>query len=176
MTEKAVAVQTAKEPVATIKPLTFEGMAERVNKVFDAISRRAYELFEGKGRTPGRELEDWFKAEGELLHPVHIQMTESDDAFEVKAEVPGFTEKELEVSVEPTRVVITGKRESTKEEKKGKAIYTETCSDQIMRVVDLPTEVNAEKTVATLKNGVMELTLPKVGKAEVVKIQPKVAA
>lgn len=32
----------------------------------DEIARRAYQLFEERGREPGRELEDWFRAESEL--------------------------------------------------------------------------------------------------------------
>ncbi len=175
MTEKIVAVQMAKEPTA-LKPLTFENMAKRINEVFESISRRAYELFEGNGRTDGHHLENWFSAENELLHPVHVRMTESEDGLEITAEVPGFNEKELEISVEPNRVVITGARESAKEEKKGKAIYTESCSNQIMRIISLPAEVNADKTTAVLKNGVLKLTLPKSAKAETVKIQPKAAA
>lgn len=175
MTEKSVAVQTAKEPVA-LKPFTFEGIAEHVNQVFGTISRRAYELFEGNGRADGHDLENWFRAEGELLHPVHVRMTESVTGLEIKAEVPGFSEKELEVSVEPTRVVITGNRESTKEQKKDKTVYTEACSGQIMRVIALPAEVNADKTTAILKNGVLELTLPKLAKAETIKIQSKASA
>ena len=31
----------------------------------------------------------------ELLHPVHVAITESGEELEVKAEVPGFTEKEI---------------------------------------------------------------------------------
>ena len=36
-------------------------------------------------------------------------MEESEDSFSVKAEIPGFSQKELEVSIEPGRVTITGK-------------------------------------------------------------------
>ena len=32
----------------------------------DEIARRAYQLFEERGREPGREWEDWFRAEREL--------------------------------------------------------------------------------------------------------------
>ena len=72
-------------------------------------------------------------------------MNESGDALAVSAEVPGFSEKELEINVEPRRLVIRGKRETKKEEKKGKTIYSETCADQIMRVVDLPADVETDK-------------------------------
>jgi len=171
----AVAVQVAKEPT-TIKPLKVESLAEHINAMFDGISRRAYEIFQGNGRIGGRELDDWFQAERELLHPVHIQLKESEDALEVQAEVPGFNEKELEVSVEPQRLVISGKRETKGEEKKGKAVYSEICSDQILRIVDLPAEVETDKVVANLKNGVLELRLPKLAKARNIKVETKAAA
>jgi len=175
MSDKGTAVQVAKQPT-NVTPIAPENLFERANNILNAISRRAYEIFEGNGRSFGRDLEDWFRAERELLHPVHIHVTESGDALEVKAEVPGFTEKELEINVEPRRLVITGKRESKKEEKKGKTLYSESCANQIMRVIDLPADVEAEKATATLKNGVLELNLPKSAKARTVRIEPKAAA
>ncbi|HTR48790.1 MAG TPA: Hsp20 family protein [Verrucomicrobiae bacterium] len=175
MAEKSAAVQLAKEPTS-MKPAAVENWLDRANAVFDVISRRAYDLFASNGRVFGRELEDWLQAERELLHPVHIHVTESGDALEVKAEVPGFSEKELEINLEPRRLVISGKREEKKDEKKGKTVYSETCSNQILRVIDLPAEVEAEKVTAVLKNGVLSLTLPKSAKARSVRIEPKAAA
>jgi len=175
MSEKGTAVQVAKQP-ANVTPMPFENLFERANSMFDAIARRAYEIFEGRGHLSGRHLEDWFQAEREMLHPVHINVTESGDTLDIKAEVPGFSEKELEINVEPRRLVITGKRESKKEEKKGKTVYSETCANEIMRVIDLPVTVEAEKTTATLKNGILELHLPKAAKARTVRVEPKAAA
>lgn len=171
---EAIAVKRAEEPsvLATLRP---GSLIERMDEIFDAIARRAYDVFESRGGLLGRELDDWLRAERELLHPVHINLVESDDSLEIKAEVPGFSEKELEISVEPRRLTIAGKRETKKEEKKGKTVYAEECSDQILRVMDLPAEVEADKATATLKNGVLELTMPKTSKAQRVRIQPKVA-
>lgn len=175
MAEKgAVAIQIAKEPT-TVKPFQPESLAAHVNAMFDAISRRAYEIFEGSGRTAGHELEDWFQAEKELLHPVHIQVNETESAVEVKAEVPGFNEKELEITVEPQMLTITGKRQTQKGEKKGKTIYSEACSDEIMRVVELPVEVETDNIEATLKNGILQLELPKAAAVKSAKIETKAA-
>jgi len=174
MAEKSTAVQPAKEQ-ALSKPAAFESLFDRADEVFDAISRRAYDIFEHEGHTAGGALRDWFQAEKELLHPVHINVTESDDALDIKAEVPGFNEKELEISVEPRRLMISGKRESSKEEKKGKTVYSETCANQVMRLIDLPAEVETEKVTAALKNGVLEVKLPKAAKPHTVRVQPKVA-
>lgn len=167
--------QRTEDKPATIHPVKFENLAERVNNLFQTVAKRAYEIFEGNGRSLGHDIEDWFKAETELLHPVHVEIGQSGEELEVKAEVPGFNEKEIEVSVEPRRLTITGQRESNKEEKKGKAPYQEFCSDQILRVVDLPMAVDADKVTATLKNGVLQLTMPKAAKGKTIEIKPKAA-
>ncbi len=175
MAETSAAVQRAEEKPVTITPVKFESLMNRINKVSQTIMQRAYEIFEGNGRRFGHQLDDWFKAEMELLHPVHVQIADQGENVEVRAEVPGFNEEEIEVSLEPRRLTITGQRESNKEEKKGKAVYSEFCSDQILRIVDLPASVDAEKATATLKNGVLQLTMPKAIKANTTKIKSKAA-
>ena len=154
-----------------------KNLMDRINKMSQAIAQRAYEIFEGNGRKFGHDLDDWFKAEMDMLHPVHVNIAESGNNLEVKAEVPGFNEREIEVSVEPNRLTISGKRETetTKEEKKGKTVYSEFCSNQILRIVDLPASVDAEKTTATLQNGVLQLTMPKAVKAKTIEIKPSAA-
>lgn len=169
---ETAAVRRAEEPM---KPIKYGSVLDQIQDTFNALSRRAYEIFEGNGRAFGRDWEDWFQAERELLHPVHVSVEEFDDSFAVKAEVPGFSEKELEINLEPRRLTITGKREAKKEEKKGKTVYAERCCDEILRMVDLPAEVERDKVNATLKNGVLEFTLPKVAKAHTVRIHPKAA-
>ena len=168
MADKAVAVQRAPVPAPTTTPLKLvepETLFERINHLRETIERRAFELFEGRGALSGRDLDDWFKAETELLHPVHLEMTETDDTLTAHAEVAGFGAKNLEVSAEPRRITISGKRESTEERKTAKTIYKEQCSSEILRVVDLPVEIQAAKTAATLKDGILELRMPKAAQA-----------
>jgi HSP20 family molecular chaperone IbpA len=166
------AVQRAQEPAA-IAPAKAQSLLDRMDEILDEIHKRAFEIFDGNGRIFGRELDDWLKAEREFLHPVQVQLTESADSFELRAEVPGFTEKELEISAEPGYVTISGKRETSREEKKDKTLYSETGSDQILRVVELPANIDTEKATAKLKNGVLTLALPKAAKARAIRIQPK---
>lgn len=165
MAEKGTAAQTALEPTA-LRLVEPETLFDRISRVRDSIARRAFEMFEGGGREFGREIDDWFKAEAELLHPAHVEIVETDDAVEVQAEAPGFTAKELEVSVEAGRITISGKKESTEERKKGKTIYKEQCSNEILRVIDLPAEIEPAKATGTLKNGILTLSAPKVAQAK----------
>jgi len=144
-------------------------MVARANQVFDAIARRAFEIFDGSGHQFGNELDDWLKAEQELLHPVHVEITESDGVLTVRAEVPGFRERDIKVSVEPERLTITGKRESRPEKKhKGKTVYPEQCSDEIFRVVALPAtvETSSNAVKATYAQGVVTVTLPRAKPAD----------
>lgn len=175
MAETPITVQREEERPAAIHPVKSENLVERMDKMFETVAQRAYQIFESNGRIFGHEIDDWFKAESELFHPVHVEMTESGETLEVKAEVPGFNEKEIEVSVEPCRLTITAKRESTREEKKGKKVYEEFCSNQIFRMMDLPMAVDPDKTAATLKNGVLQLTMPKAVKGKTVEIKTKAA-
>jgi HSP20 family protein len=169
---EATAMKRAEDPTKLSKHIS---LFDQIDETLNNLTRRAYEIFEGNGRVLGRDLENWLRAERELLHPVTLNLLEADDSFLVKAEVPGFDEKELEIGVEPRRITVTGKRESTKEEKKAKTLYSESCSDQILRIVDLPADIEPTKATATLKNGLLELTLPKVAKALPVRIRPKAA-
>lgn len=169
---------TAMQPVKTavpVKQAEIENVFGRIQQTYDLIARRAFEIFDNNGRWFGRELEDWFRAESELLHPVHLEMTETDDGLAVRAEVPGFSTKELEINVEPRRLTITGKHEAKEESKKGKTIYSERCAKEVLRIVGLPAEIDSSKVNATLKDGILMIEMPKAAHAKTVRVEPKAA-
>ena len=175
MPEKsAIAVQPAlSRPL--VKETKTEPLLERMDRLYNTIARRAFDLFERDGRVEGRNVEHWLEAERELLHPVHVRVEETGAEILVQAEVPGFTANDIEVNVEPNRLTITGKRESKEEKKKGETMYTEACSDEIFRSVQLPAEVNTGKVNATLKNGILEVQLPKVEAKRPIAVEAKTA-
>jgi HSP20 family protein len=168
---------TALQPVKGPAPVRQTGdVFDRIEAIYDSIARRAFEIFEGNGRWPGRELDDWLRAESELLHPMHLELEESGDNLSVRAEVPGFSAKELEINVEPRRLTVTGKRETKEESKKGKTVSSELCANEILRVVDLPAEVDTSRVNATLKDGVLSIELPKAAHAKSVRVELKAAS
>jgi HSP20 family protein len=170
--QSATAMQPTKGS-ATSKP---RSSGDLFDAIYDNITSRAYELFDNNGRWPGNELSNWFQAESEVLHPVHLELSESDDRFTVRAEVPGYSSKELEIKIEPNMLSIAGKRESSKEEENGgKKIQSERCCDQILRAVQLPVDVDTAKSSATLKDGILTIELPKAPHAKAVRIEPKSA-
>jgi len=171
--QSATATQTTKEFLLARQDN--RDLLTEFDRISDLIARRAFELFEGNGRWPGRDLEDWLRAEAEIVHPLPLELTESDSHFAVRVEVPGFTAKDLEISLEPRCLKISGKREAKGEEKKGKAIRSELQADLILRAIDLPADVDASKASATLKDGVLTIDLPKTVQGKPVRIEPKAA-
>lgn len=159
MKDSALAVQPARE--TSVRQVEAADLSKRINDLHNSVASRAFEIFDGNGRQNGHDLADWLQAEVEFLHPLHIGISESSKAITVRAEVPGFKPNELQVSVEPHRLTITGQRETTKQFEDAKTTYSETCSDQILRVLELPAAVDPAKVATTLKDGVLELNMPK---------------
>jgi hypothetical protein len=73
---RANATATQMAPVAT-KAIEQEDVLDRFDRIYNSIAQRAIEIFESNGRNFGHEFDDWFKAEFELLHPVHVRIAES---------------------------------------------------------------------------------------------------
>lgn len=126
----------------------------KVQEVQLAIARRAHELFEARGREHGHDLEDWLRAESELLCPVSIAMSESQDRVRVWANVASFDRSEIEASVEPHRVTILGKRKlNTEKREPGATEQGASHPAQILQVIDLATEVVPERAIVELQAG-----------------------
>jgi HSP20 family protein len=172
MAQQAQATQLTRNAAPLIRAGT---LSDQIKQMFDSVARRAFEIFESSGHALGHDLDDWLQAERELFHPAHLDVSESAEGFTVRAEVPGFTAKEVEINIEGGRLTISGKRETREERKDKKTIYSEHCSDHLLRVVDLPADVNAEGAKASLKDGVLELELPKAAPAKKIPVTSKAA-
>ena len=68
MTANTTATQMAPVPTTALEQ---RDVFDRFDQIYNSIAKRAFEIFESNGRNFGHEFDDWFKAESELLHPVH---------------------------------------------------------------------------------------------------------
>jgi HSP20 family protein len=175
MSDKSLAVQTAQEPrsLSLVEPQT---LVDRISRIHENIARRAFEIFQADGGPGAKDLEHWFRAEADILHPAHITINESEEAVNVHVEVPGFNANDLQVSLAPSLLTISGKRQTRKEtQDRGKKVYQEKCCSELLRIIDLPAEVDAAKTTATLKEGILSLSMPKATQAKVTRVAVKMA-
>lgn len=168
--EDPMKAQTALNPIS-FKLLSTTEFWTDVEKLINQVRQRAFQLFEGRGRGDGHDLDDWFKAEMELLKPVPLEITEKDNIVHIRADVPGFRENELEVNFDGGVLSIKGEHREESEKKDEKTYRSERRAQQIFRRVTLPVNVTADKVTATLKNGVLELSAPKAELTKKVEIK-----
>jgi HSP20 family molecular chaperone IbpA len=95
---------------------------------------------------------------------------EREDGFHIFMDLPGVNREDLVIDLKENELEITGKVEYAKKEQ-SKDIHLEFGSGAYVRRFTISDTVDAEKIKATLKNGVMELFLPKAAKAIPKKIQ-----
>ncbi|VWD15025.1 putative heat shock protein [Burkholderia lata] len=96
------------------------------------------------------------------LASMKIDVTESDDAYKVNAELPGVAKDDIEVQVTGSTVSINAKIERNNEQKDGeRVIRRERYSGAISRSFSLSGEIDDAKATATYQDGVLSLTLPK---------------
>jgi HSP20 family protein len=93
--------------------------------------------------------------------PIRLDVSETEQAFTVKADMPGLKKEDIKVSVEGNRVAISATIQEEKEEKSGGTLYSERYSGSQYRSFSLPQEVDDTKTEAKYQDGVLHLTLPK---------------
>jgi HSP20 family protein len=90
-----------------------------------------------------------------------FDVKETPDAYQFKADLPGILEADLEISLEGTRLTVAGKREEDTA-KEGERIHlAERSHGRFSRTFTLPEDVEGEKVVAELRNGVLTLMVPK---------------
>ena len=147
-----------------ISPIFIEAekMFERVAELTRETTKKAFEFFQKRGGEFGRELDDWFKAESEILRPVPVEITETEGFVKVTAAVPGFKPEEIEVSVKDHTLILSGKTEAAEKKEDENTVYSEWRSNRFFRQLNLPSEVDADKVEANLKDGVLVLNLPKL--------------
>ena len=94
-----------------------------------------------------------------------VNVSESDTAMQVTAELPGMDEKDIQIRLEQDTLVLSGEKKSETEET-GKNFHRyERSSGSFQRVIPLVSEIQEDKVEATFKNGVLTITLPKAASA-----------
>ncbi|MCK5326822.1 MAG: Hsp20/alpha crystallin family protein [Woeseiaceae bacterium] len=91
-----------------------------------------------------------------------VDILDRDDTLVVRADVPGVRKEDLEITIAGDRLVFEAKREYEEEEKKEEYVRHEMAYGRLYRAVQLPVEVVGDKAKAELKDGVLEISLPKV--------------
>ena len=151
--KKEVAVKKGeiqKTPARLISPL------ESMDRMFDDFFGRGW-------LRPFRR--DWLAFPELDISMPKVDVIDRDEEVVVRAEVPAVKKEDIEVSISGNTVTIKGETKHEEKEKTGDYYRSEISRGAFSRMVSLPAEVDESKARASLKDGVLELTLPKVEKA-----------
>jgi HSP20 family protein len=126
----------------------FDQLRREMLRVFDAVT----------GNDGARELS------AGVFPPMNV--TQDDNNFYLRAEVPGINVKDLSISALRNRVSISGKREIAQENERVSYHRKERAEGEFSRTVTLPGEVVADRIEARYSEGILALTLPKAEEAK----------
>ena len=159
-----VTVTKVNDPVRKALPI-FEEIAKR----FDAVKRRAFDLFESRGRELGHELEDWLKAEREVFGAPAAELAEKNGVYEMRITLPGFEAKDVDVTATPNEVIVRAATEQEKKTQKGNVLWTEFGSKDVYRRFEVPNPINVDQVTAKLENGILRINAPETATPKEIK-------
>lgn len=93
-------------------------------------------------------------------------VTETDKSVDVSIELPGMTEKDIDISLSNDAMTIRGEKKIEHEEERKGVYMSERSYGSFYRTVPLPAGVDADKADAQFKNGVLTVSLPKTAEAQ----------
>jgi HSP20 family protein len=157
----------AKEKEATEMTKGGQGMQPvtptRALSPFEEMDRMLESFFPRGWMRPSRwEIPSWGMAAG---YP-RVDVIDRDDEVLVRAEIPGISKDDLEISVNESHVTIKGTAAHEEEEERGDFYRCEIARGAFSRTIALPAEVDGERAKARFNNGLLELTIPKVEKSK----------
>lgn len=128
-----------------------EGVSNSLNRIF--------------GRAPART-----ESNNEMLTMADwapsVDISETDAAYLVKAEIPGVRKEDVKVAIQDGMLTLQGERRQEKEEKGKKFHRVERCYGSFMRSFRMPDDADEGKVKAEFKDGMLNITLAKSEKAK----------
>lgn len=161
---------TSKVPVKNEKSVSgmpqawpFESLRREIDRLFDDFNG-------GFWRSPFRgslfDVTPFRRGSADLTALPAVDVSETDKAYEINADLPGMDEKNVEVKVANGILTIKGEKRDEKEEKQKDYYMRERSFGSFERSFQVPDNVDGEKIEANFKKGVLSVTLPKKAEAQ----------
>ena len=90
-----------------------------------------------------------------------IDIKESDSLFQINADIPGLTKKDIKVSLKGDQLTISGERKRISDNENDHYYYRERSVGKFNRSFNLPESINKDKIQASFKNGILSIELEK---------------
>ncbi len=129
-------------------PIPGKSLSQEVDRLFDELIHRRW------GAQP--ETHGW----------PQLDLSETEEAFLLEADLPGVNEKDVAVTIEGRDLVLRGQRVVEQTTTRGNFSRHERRTGQFMRRLPLPASVDQDHIRAEFQDGVLSVTLPKLAKTQ----------
>lgn len=120
----------------------------------DAIQREMNRLFD-------TSLPSWQGRDGLGEYMPAAELDETDDAYQLKLEVPGIQANDLDIQATAENISISGERRSESKSEENGVTRSEFRYGSFKRTIPLPGRIDHQNIVADYKDGILHLSLPK---------------
>jgi len=100
-----------------------------------------------------------------------VDISENDNAFQIKAEVPGVCKDDVKVTLENGVLTLQGERRKEQEEKGLRFHRVERSYGNFIRSFTLPTNVDPQQLKAHFHDGLLEVDIPKMHETQAASVQ-----
>jgi HSP20 family protein len=168
-----------KHPIGSSQPALPKKEITMPNKLSTNFSK-ALRPFHDPISSLQHEIDDLFgrlqtNLDGEEGMMPSLDLSETDNEFQVRIDVPGFKPEQIEIDVVNNTLRIKGEYQQEREEKEKTYHRVERRSGSFSRTVALPNAVKEDQVSAECENGILTITLPKaeVAKTQRIKVKGK---
>lgn len=128
-------------------------------KRFGDVKQKAFELFRQRSAEIGQSLDDWLKAEREVLGWSAARLCETDTAYEIDLVLPGCETKSIKVTATPVEIAVHASAPAPAEA--CRVVWSEFGSGDVYRRFTLPGAINVDRITASLERGLLHLRAEK---------------
>jgi HSP20 family molecular chaperone IbpA len=104
-------VDSYRAPAPLRECIAVRDMTDCLIEAYDCVARLAYQKFVARGSHAGGELDDWLKAEHELLDKLSVHIEDSGEFIHALVSIPGAHASQVKIGIESRWLVIVSHRE-----------------------------------------------------------------
>ena len=138
-----ILVEKVQETAALPRPLL-----EEIESISANIRRKAYELFLMRGDSPGSDVDDWLKAERQLMWLPETELSEKEKEFQVRIHIEGLEANDIHIIALPNSILLHAGPKAREA--------------KFFQRLDFKAPVNLDRVTAKLDKGILQVVVPKV--------------
>ena len=152
---QGVIVERIHEPERAASSLQAE-----LESTAEEIRQRAFDYYLSRGGRGGADLDDWLRAEREVVWSPRAEMTEDDGEIVLRVDTAGLDAGNIRVKATRDAILIRADAGHRHEESKGRICFCD-FGEKLFRQFDLPNAIDVDRVSATLDNGILQIVARK---------------